>query len=180
MRLTLVSLSALVLAACSSEPAPQQESAEDFANRIGQQQGGSGEQNAQARAEQSNVAQAAPPQGADVTRLEQLGDIAAVDLGPRSGGCTFMEGNREMIIAAGLNEPTLPGKAVIRVGGGLTMLDSGRGGLATIREGTTFTGSGVAVQVAPATGAASTRPANVTVTAADGTSATYSGNWICA
>lgn len=172
----------LLLAACSDEPATN-ESADDFASRIG----GAGEPAYDAAADPAqptndmpNVAAKAPPQGADVTKLEQLRDIAGVNLGPRQGGCTFMEGNRELLIAAGLREPTLPGKAVIRVGGGLTMLDSGPGGLNAITSGTTFTGEGVTVRVAPAAGNAQTRRANMAVTAADGTVATYSGNWICA
>lgn len=128
----------------------------------------------------SEPAEAASQQGADVTRLETLGDIAGVNLGPRDGGCTFMEGNREVLIASGLNEPTLPGKAVIRVGGALTLRDSAPGGFASITRGTSFTGEGVTVQVAPAAGDAQSRPANISVTSADGKTATYSGNWICA
>ncbi len=179
MRRVLFPLIALSLAACSSEPA-EQENADDFANRIGGAQTSVTNDPAQPSMDMPNTAAVSPPAGADVTKLEQLRDIAGVNLGPREGGCTFMEGNREMLIAAGLKEPTLPGKAVIRVGGGLTLLDSGPGGLEAIKKGTTFSGDGVTVRIAPATGDAQSRAANVSVTDADGKTANYSGNWICA
>ena len=173
MRIACVPLLALALAACSGERA-EPESADDFASRIGGVEGGA------VSAEAPSTAAASPPPGADVTQLEQLRDIGGVDLGPRDGGCTFMDGNREIVIASGLNEPTLPGKAVVRVGGGLTLLDAPPGGLQAIRGGTTFSGEGVTVQVAPAAGAEASRPATVTVSDANGKSATYSGKWICA
>ena len=181
MRRAAIILSfALSLAACSQEPAADQESADDFASRIG----GSGQtaalDPAQPTMDMPNAAETAPPQGADVTQLQQLGDIANVNLGPREGGCTFMEGSREMLIAAGLRDGEVPGKAVIRVGDGLTLLDSGPGGLDRIRNGTTFTGEGVTVAVQPAGPAGQTRRARITVTDAAGTRKSYSGNWICA
>lgn len=179
MRKLLVPLVFLAVAACSSEPA-QQESAGEFADRIGGQQSPDAIDPSQPTMDMPNTAAVAPPPGADVTKLEQLRDIAGVNLGPREGGCTFMEGNREMLIAAGLQEPTLPGKAVIRVGGGLTLLDSAPGGLNAIKQGTTFTGEGVTVKVAPAAGDGQSRPANISVTDANGKTANYSGNWICA
>ncbi|MXO95635.1 hypothetical protein GRI34_04270 [Erythrobacter aquimaris] len=176
MRALILPLTALALAACSSEPAPQ-ESADDFASRIN-----GGEQGAAAPvdADAPNVAAEAPPAGVNVTQLEQLRDIANVDMGPRDGGCTFMDGNRELVMASALREPTLPGKAVIRVGGGLTLLDTGPGGLDSLKAGATFSGEGVTVQVAPQAGDAASRAANLTVSAADGSTATYSGKWICA
>ena len=178
MKRVALSAAVLLLAACSGQQSSE-ESAEDFASRIGSESTAARD-NPQAAAEMPNTAQAVPPAGADVTALEQLRDIGGVDLGQRDGGCTFMEGNREMIIASGSNDRALPGKAVIRVGGGLTVLDAPPGGLSAIRAGTTFTGEGVTVQVAPAAGDAASRPANVSVTGADGKSATYSGKWICA
>ena len=185
MRIALVSFAALALAACSQEPAAEQESADDFASRIGQSEtqatgGMPANDPAQPDPNAPNVASATPPQGADVTKLERLGDIGGVNLGPRNGACTFTSGGREMMIAAGLNEPTLPGKAVIRVGGGLTMLDTPPGGLAAIKSGSSFTGEGVTVKIAPAAGEGMTRPANVTVTDASGKTQSYSGEWICA
>lgn len=176
MRALILPLTALALAACSSEPAPQ-ESADDFASRIN----GAGQAPAASvDADAPNVAQQAPPAGANVTQLEQLRDIANVDMGPRDGGCTFMDGNRELVMASALKEPTLPGKAVIRVGGGLTLLDTPPGGLDSIKAGAVLSGEGVTIQVAPQAGDAASRPANLTVSAADGSTATYSGKWICA
>lgn len=180
MRVALVSLAALALAACSQEPAAEQESAGDFASRIGQQEGGASSDPAQADPDASNVATASVPQGADLTELQQLGDIGGVDLGVRDGGCTFMVGNREMLIAAGQNELDLPGKAVVRLGDSLVKVDGAPGGLEKIRSGTTFTGEGFTVEVAPAAGDARSRPANVVVTDGAGKSQSYSGNWICA
>ncbi len=130
--------------------------------------------------EAPNVVGATIAEAADVTQLQQLGDVGGVEFGPRSGGCTFMEGNREILMAAAMAEPTLSGKAVIRVGGELAMLDGQPGGLAAIRRGTTFSGDGVAVQIAPADGEDASRPANLAVTSADGETVTYSGNWNCA
>ena len=187
MRVPFLSLAVLVLAACSQGPAAEQESADDFASRIGQTQiqqpapvGMAPDDPAQADPNAPNTASATPPEGADVTQLQQLGDIGGVNLGPRNGACTFTSGGREMMIAAGLNEPTLPGKAVIRVGGGLTMLDTPPGGLAVIKAGSRFSGEGVTVQIAPAAGEGMSRPANAIVTDASGKNQTYSGEWICA
>ena len=174
----------LALAACSQEPETEQESASDFASRIGgaggAQSGGAALDPSQPTMDMPNAAATAPPKGADVTRLQQLGDVANVNLGPREGGCTFMEGSREMLIAVAMRDGAIPGKAVIRVGNGLTLLDSGPGGLDRLRGGTTFTGEGVSVTVRPAGGAGENRPATVTVADAAGGQQSYSGNWICA
>lgn len=177
----LLPLAVLALAACS-QPSAEQESADDFANRIGQQgEAGTGQLDpSQPDPDAPNVAQAAPPPKADLTALQQLGDVGGVNLGPREGGCTFMAGETEMLIAVGMKEPTLPGKAVVRLGDALVMTDAGPGGLAAIKSGTTFSGEGFKVQVAPAAGDAQSRPARVTVTDAAGKSQNYSGNWICA
>ena len=180
LRLALA-LGALTLTACSSEPAADQDGADDFASRIGQtsDQEGSVADDPQSAADRPNTASVTVPAGADVTKLQQLGDVGGVDFGPRGGSCTFMEGNREMLMAAGMAEPTMPGKAVIRIGDTLTMLDGQPGGLAGVRRGGAYTGDGVSVQIAPAQGDAANRPANLSVTSADGKSAAYSGNWIC-
>ena len=176
----LTTIAALGLAACSQEPAAEQESADDFASRIGGSEQSAALDPSQPTMDMPNAAETAPPQGADVTQLQQLGDIANVNLGPREGGCTFMEGPREMLIAAGMRDSTVPGKAVIRVGDGLTLVDSGPGGLDRIRNGTTFTGEGVTVAVLPTGPAGQSRRAQITVTDAAGTRKSYSGNWICA
>ena len=177
MRFALLTFSALALAACSQEPAGEQESADDFADRIG---GSQQLDPSQPDPDAPNTAVEAPPQNADLTQLQQLGDIGGVNLGPREGGCTLMVGNQEMMIAAAMNEPTMPGKAVVRVGDTLVMVDAAPGGLAKIKSGTTFSGEGFTVQVAPAAGEEQSRPANVVVTDAAGNSQNYSGNWICA
>ena len=175
----LLPVAVLALAACS-QPSAEQESVDDFASRIGQQGGAQQLDPSQPDPNAPNVAKAAPPANVDLTTLQQLGDVGGVNLGPREGGCTFMAGEKEMLIAAGMNEPTLPGKAVVRVGDTLVMTDSAPGGLAAIKGGTTFSGEGFKVQVTPQGGQAQSRPATITVTDATGKSQSYSGNWICA
>ena len=98
------------------------ESADDFASRIGQN--GEALDPAQRDPDAPNTANAAPPSGADLTQLQKLGDIGGVDLGPRDGGCTLMVGKDEMIIAGAMNDGAIPGKAVVRVGDSLTMVDA--------------------------------------------------------
>ena len=180
MRFAIATGALLALAACSQEPQTQQESADDYAGRIGKQQGGAVLDPSQPDPDAPNVAVAVPPQGAKLTQLQQLGDVGGVNLGPREGGCTFMVGNQEMMIAVGMNEPTLPGKAVVRLGDTLVMADAGPGGLTKIKSGSTFSGEGFTIEVAPAAGEGQSRPANVLVTDASGNSQNYSGNWICA
>jgi hypothetical protein len=91
-----------------------------------------------------------------------------------------MVGKDEMIIAAGMKDGAIPGKAVVRVGDSLTMVDADVGGLDAIKNGTTFNGEGFSVSVAPTAGDQQSRPANVTVRDAGGKTQSYSGNWICA
>ena len=170
---------ALALAACSPEPSSDQESADSFADRIGGNSEGSPALDPSVRAEQPNTVQADIANSTDVTALEQLGDVGGVEFGPRSGGCTFMDGNREIFMAAAMAEPTMPSKAVIRVGGTLAMLEGQAGNLQTVRTGSTYRGDGVTVQVGPAQGNEATRPANLAVTSANGKTVTYSGNWNC-
>lgn len=174
-------LIAFALAACSQEPA-EQESADDFAARIGTSAEGAAKplDPSQPTMDMPNKAKAEAPAGADVTALQQLGDVGGVNLGPREGGCTFMSGGEAMIIAAGLKDRAMSGKAVIRVGDGLVLLDSGPGGLAAIERGTTFRGEGMTVAIRAAAGEAQSRPAQVTVTAEDGATRAYAGDWICA
>ena len=172
-------LAVLALAACSSQEPAEQESADDYASRIGGGQGGAIDPS-QPDPDAPNVAVAQPPAQADLTSLQQLGDVGGVNLGPREGGCTFMVGDKEIIIAAGMRDRAMQGKAVVRVGNTLVMTDADQGGLDAIRNGTTFAGEGFTVSVAPARGDASSRAANVIVSDKMGKSQEYSGKWICA
>ena len=160
----------------SPEPA-EQESADDFASRIGQDGNVAG--GPQADADLPNTASVTAPGGADLTQLQKLGDIGGVDLGARDGGCTLMVGKDEMLIAGAPDDASVPGKAVVRVGDSLVLTYAAAGGLDAIRDGTSFAGEGFTVSVAPAAGAGQRRPANVTVTDAAGKTQSYSGNWIC-
>lgn len=174
----LLPLALVALAACS-QSAEQQESADDFAARIGQD-GSQQLDPSQPDPDAPNTAQPAPPANVDLTALQQLGDVGGVNLGPRDGGCTLMVGEQEMLIAAAMNDKALPGKAVVRIGNALVMTDAAIGGLEAVKRGTTFAGEGFKVTVRPAEGDAQRRPANVVVSDAAGKSQTYSGTWICA
>ncbi len=176
MKKILFAILPLVLAGCSSGQS-EREGADDFANRIGQN--GEAANPAQANPDKPNTANAQPPVGADLTKLQKLGDVGGVDLGSREGGCTLMVGKDEMIIAGGVNDSAIPGKAVMRIGDSLTTVDATVGGLDAVKNGTTFEGEGFAVSIAPAEGGQQRRPANVTVRDAAGKSQSYSGNWIC-
>ena len=90
-----------------------------------------------------------------------------------------MIGKDEMIIAGGVNDRAIPGKAVVRIGDSLTTVDASVGGLDAVKSGTTFEGEGFTVTVSPAEGDQQRRPANVLVRDAAGKSQSYSGNWIC-
>lgn len=161
-------LLAVALQACSGERTG--ESAEDFAARVG-----TGE-NEPAPAAQASVPVATPVPSDVIVSLEQLGNIAGADLGPRDGGCTFSVGGSELMVAGAPNDPATRGKAVVRTGGNLYLLDAAPGGLAALRAGTRFTGQGIIVDVAT-TGS---QTATLAVTDGAGRVATLSGNWVCA
>ena len=162
--LAAVAVLALSLAACSNER--DGESAEDFAQRVG-------EPGTPAPTETSAVA-APIPAGVDATALEQLGNIAGVDLGPRDGACTFTSGGMELMIAAAPDDFASAGRSVVRAGGTLYQLSS-TGGLPAIRRGTRFMGEGITVDVSGAG-----QSASLTVTDAAGKSKAFNGSWVCA
>lgn len=161
-----------LLLACSQQG--ESESADAFADRIGAT-GAPSEEQVAAMAAQPNAPALQVPAGADVKQLERLGDIGAVDLGQRDGGCVFQEVGREVLYTSG-NSQT--GKGVIRVGGELVTVDA-NGGLDAIKAGTVFSTGGVSISVAPAAGNETRRPANMVVTDSAGTTQSYSGDWIC-
>jgi hypothetical protein len=163
-----VALLALALQACSGERTG--ESAEDFAARVGTGA------NEPAAAGQPSVPVTTPVPSDAIVSLEQLGNVAGADLGPRDGGCTFSVGGTELMLAGAPNDPATRGKAVIRTGGNLYLLDAAPGGLPAIRAGTRFTGQGVTVDVAT-TGS---QTATLAVTDGAGRVATLSGMWVCA
>lgn len=171
--MTLITV--MALSACA--PEDTQESADDFASRIGTSEGASAptEAEVEALANQPNAPVAQIPSGTDVKFLQRLGDIAMVDLGPRTGGCTFQEVGREVFYTSGHAQG---GKGVVRVGGQLVTLDA-NGGIGAIRAGTTFSAPGVSISVAPAAGNQARRPANMVVTDGKGETQSYSGDWIC-
>jgi len=158
----------LMLGACSN--AQEGETADDFAARVGAPSDDAGAP----AATETAAAAAPPPAGVDVTALEQLGNIAGVDLGPRDGGCTFSSNGVEMMIAGARNDPASSGRAVVRLGGKLYLLVSA-GGLNAIRNGTRFSGEGLTVDVVAA-GQAS----KLTVTDGAGRSKAVLGTWVCA
>ncbi|KZY54664.1 hypothetical protein A3736_13740 [Erythrobacter sp. HI0063] len=167
-----------VLAACSSqEPAPA-DSAEDFASRVGapgtSTTGGTAVVVAPQTVE-TTAARIAPPPNTDVTQLERLGNIGGVDLGPRAGGCTFSAAGQEMLVAAGPSDRSLPGKATVRAGGKLILLDAPPGGYDQVKAGTTFNGEGFSVLVQP-TGRDT---GQMTITDVQGRQKSFNGRWVC-
>lgn len=175
-RLTVtLATAAFALAACS--PQGEEQNADDFANRIGASDAAASATQAKVAAEAAQPNAPAPqiPANVDASQLQRLGDISNVDLGPRTGGCTFQEVGREVFYTSGHAQG---GKGVIRVGDALVVVDA-KGGLDAIRGGTTYSTSGVSISVAPAAGNQSVRPANMVVTDANGVAQSYSGDWIC-
>lgn len=173
MTRSLLLAGCLALVACA--PDASQESADDFASRIGASDGAAVVSAAEPVANLPNAPVSQIPSGTDVKFLQRLGDIANVDLGPRTGGCTFQEVGREVFYVSGHSQG---GKGVVRVGGQLVTVDA-KGGLGPIRAGTTYSAPGVSISVAPAAGNQARRPANMVVTDAKGETQSYSGDWIC-
>lgn len=174
MRAVPIALAGLLALGACSQRAGTDGSEDDFASRVGA--GNAAATPAPAAPGANSAVAGPPPAGADVFALQQLGDIGGVDLGPRDGGCSFSVNGTEMLLAAGSNDRTLPGKAVVRIGGKLIRLDSPPGGLAAIKSGTSFTGEGFAIRVQP------TAPAKGTMTITDtaGASRQTAGDWTCA
>ena len=165
-------LPALLLAACNSQPGDDTGSAQDYAARVG----ASGSATESIDPQAQNAAQPiAPPPGSDVRQLERLGDISQVNLGLRDGACTFSSEGAPLLVAAAPEEPTLPGKATVRIGGRLLLLDALPGGLAEIRDGTTFQGEGFTAELARA----QNNNANLTITEREGEARTIAGKWAC-
>lgn len=164
---TVLALGALALAACSNEQ--EGESADDFSARVG-----SAAETAGPAPVATTAVQAPPPANVDVLALEQLGNIAGVDLGPRDGGCTFTSNGTELLIAGAPDDVASAGRGVVRIGGKLYLLASA-GGLPAIRQGTRFTGEGITVAVSGAG-----QSATLTVTDSAGRSKAVAGSWVCA
>ncbi|GMM94448.1 hypothetical protein [Qipengyuania sp. MTN3-11] len=161
---------ALLLAACGSQAPDGTESAEDYAARVG----ASG--SAAEGAARPNAAQpVAPPAGSDARRLERLGDISSVNLGLRDGACTFSADGEALLVAAAPSEQTLPGKATVRIGGQLLLLDALPGGLDEVRQGTTFRGEGFTAELARA----ANDNAELTITDQEGEARIIAGKWAC-
>lgn len=172
MNRTLIIGAMLLVAACAPDPSGS-ESAQDYASRVGAP--GAVAEGAAPAPVATTAVMAAPPANADVFQLEKLGNIGGVNLGPRAGGCTFSVEGQEMLIAAAPADRALPGKATVRIGGQLLLLDAPPGGIDQVRAGTNFTGEGFSVLVTR------TGPEQATLTVSDaaGTQKAYAGNWVC-
>lgn len=171
-----LSFALLALAACSDRSGTDG-SESDFANRVGKAgDPASSAQGVAVASAPSKAVKGPPPAGANVFALEKLGDIGGVNLGPRAGGCTFVAGGTEMLIAAGPADRAIPGKGVVRIGGRLIELDTPPGGITAIKAGTTFRGEGFSIGVRP------TAPGKATITITDraGKSKAVAGDYICA
>ena len=167
LRLAALSL-CVVLAGCS-KPDETRETATEFADRVGT----SGTMAEDAPAPVATAEAMVPvPQGEAVFAIEQVGDSRKIDLGPRDGTCAFTVDGKEMLVAAGSNERSLPGKASVRIDGELVPLDAPPGGIEQVRLGTTFNGEGFSVLVDP-------DASQMTITDRYGQQKTYAGNWNC-
>lgn len=170
----ILPLAVLALAACSDRSGTDG-TEDDFAARVG---AGNATTSAVETAAPvvSKAVKGPPPPGADVFKLEKLGDISGVNLGPRAGGCTFSSAGTEMLIAAGPADRSIPGKGVVRIGGRLIELDTPPGGVEAIKAGTTFTGEGFSVRVTPGTGGRG----SMTITNGEGQTKAVAGDYVCA
>lgn len=171
MRAIALFILACALAACGQRD-DKGDSASDFAQRVGV---GKIVDPAAATPGVTSGVKAAPPPHGNVFMPEKLGNISALDLGPRAGGCTFSVQGKELLVAAGAADRMLPGKAAVRIGGMLLLLDAPPGGYDAVKTGTSFTGQGYTVRIAP-TGAGK---ANMTITNTAGRSETLAGDYAC-
>lgn len=164
----------LIAAACSPDPTGS-ESAMDFANRVGAADSGGVISEAAPMPNEATGARDIVPAGVNSVQLERLGNIGGIDLGPRAGGCTFSVEGQAMLVAVAPADRSLPGKATVRTGGQLHLLDALPGGIEQVRSGTTFTGEGFSATLTR------TGPglASLTITDAAGTHKVSSGNWVC-
>lgn len=120
--------------------------------------------------------------------LQALGDIAAVDLGKRKGGCTFQHTDgRDLLITGASADQGVTATGAVRSSGVIVMLKSAEPvGLDGLKKGTKLGNGSITVEVVPgktgADGNGVTRAAaNLGVTDANGKQRLYSpGVWICA
>ena len=161
------------LAACGSSAEMERESVEDYAARVGTS--GSAAEGGSNAPTINAAAPVAPPAGSNPTRLERLGDIRGVDLGTSVGNCTFSADGSALLVAAGPADRSLPGKATVRIGGQLLLLDGGPGGYGGVVSGNTYRGEGFAADLEPAGG----DNAKLTITDDSGETRTVAGKWAC-
>lgn len=177
----LIPVAGLALSACSEQPAAP-ETVDEFAQRVGTAttSGSAVEGNTQqpAAAEPAKTVQVSASTGTTATlpTLETLGDFSDLNLGPKAGECNFSSGSTQIVSAVGPEDKALPGKAAVRIGGELVVLDAPPGGYDAVKAGTVFRGEGFAVQVFPsATGAA-----QLAITNGQGGREILDGQWVCA
>lgn len=170
-RLLTVCAASFALFACGDRTGTDG-SEQDFANRVGAGQTTSG---APAGSVATTAVAGPPPTGADVRALEQLGDISGLDLGQRAAGCTFSANGQELMTAAAPSDRALPGKAAVRIGGKLLLLDAPPGGVDALKAGTVYSGEGFEVR----TQRTAADAGRVTITGADGANRVIEGRWIC-
>jgi len=120
--------------------------------------------------------------------LQALGNIAAVDLGQRKGGCTFQHSDgRDLLVTGAPADQGVAGVGAIRTQGVIVMLQTaGAVGLDGLKAGPKLSNGAVTVQVvvgkkAVADGAVTRTSANLGITDKSGKQRLYSpGTWICA
>lgn len=174
-------LAALALSACSQQSGTDG-SESDFASRVG---GGTpsaapnaatAPQAAQPAGKASRMVAAPPPADVDIFAVQDVGPVDGFDLGQKAGRCSFRTEDATLLTANAPAEPTVGGKAAVRLADTLYRLDGAPGGFAGMKSGTAFRGEGFTATVQQRGGGS----ADLVIAKSGGKTVTYSGNWVCA
>lgn len=177
----ILPLTALALAACSQQSGTDG-SENDFAARVGgatpsaAPNAATAPKAAQPAGKASRMVAAPPPANVDIFAVQDVGPVDSFDLGQKAGSCSFRTEDATLLTANAPAEPTLGGKAAVRLADTLYRLDGGPGGFAGMKTGTAFRGEGFTATVQPRAGG----KADLVIAKSGGRTVTYSGKWVCA
>lgn len=175
-------LAALALAACSQQPNGTDGSEDDFAARVGggtpsaAANAGTAPQAAEPAGKAPRMVAAPPPANVDIFAVQDVGPVDGFDLGQKAGNCSFRTEDATLLTANAPAEPTMGGKAAVRLADTLYRLDGNPGGFAGMKGGAAFRGEGFTATVQPRGGGS----ADLVIAKTGGKSVTYSGKWVCA
>jgi hypothetical protein len=174
-------LAALALAACSQQSGTDG-SENDFASRVGGNtpsaapNAATAPQVSRPAGKAPRMVAAPPPANVDIFAVQDVGPVEGFDLGQKAGSCSFRTQDATLLTAYAPPEPTIPGKAAVRLGDTLYRLDGTPGGFQAMKAGTSFRGEGVVMMVQPKAGGM----ADLIVSTNKDKTVTYSGKWVCA